>query len=245
MTPDGSIVQDGTHELCVYKADNKKWKNCQQYLGLPSMKAAGANLGHQTALSSSMTTSSGQVQRSFREAVWISTLCCSTKMTQKSGLSCYMVLCLLIFFACLSHSTLPHTHSPPSPHPPTSLSFHFHLFSLPSPSPTTLLTSSLPHPHSYPLLPPLTFSLPSSSTPTLLTHPHPPHPLLPHSPHPLLHPTLLTLSSTLSLLTLSVELLSLLKWRSEPEKLTTTLNKLTLVPGNEIFKVRVHTSLFL
>ena len=35
----------------------------------------------------------------------------------------------------------------------------------------------------------------------------------------------------------SVELLALLKWRTEPEKLKMTLDNLALVPGNEIFKV--------
>jgi hypothetical protein len=78
MTPDGSIVPDGTHELCTYKSDNKKWKNAKQYLTMPSLKTQSlATLGSQAS------TSSAHIQRSSKEAIWISTLCCSTKMTQK------------------------------------------------------------------------------------------------------------------------------------------------------------------
>ena len=84
MNPDGSIIQDGQYELCVYKAEPKKWKNASQYLSLPSKKVDSLQVGHQTVSAANMTTASGQIQRNFRECIWMSTICCSTKLTQKS-----------------------------------------------------------------------------------------------------------------------------------------------------------------
>ena len=92
MNPDGSIIQDGQYELCVYKAEPKKWKNVSQYLSLPSKKAESLQLAHQTASASNITAASGQIQRSYKEGIWMSTICCSTKLTQRSewegGLRC-------------------------------------------------------------------------------------------------------------------------------------------------------------
>ena len=84
MNPDGSIVQDGQYELCVYKFEQKKWKNAAQYLSLPSKKADSHQIGHQTVSAANMTTASGQIQRNFKEGIWMSTICCSTKLTQRS-----------------------------------------------------------------------------------------------------------------------------------------------------------------
>lgn len=110
MNPDGSIIRDGQHELCVYKAEPRKWKNASQYLSLPSKKAESHQVGHQTMSASNMTTASGQIQRNFKETIWMSTICCSTKLTQRSewSSSCDVLILTIALIQC----TYTYIHTP-------------------------------------------------------------------------------------------------------------------------------------
>jgi hypothetical protein len=97
MKDDGAIFPDGLHELFVYKAESKKnWRDPKVYLGLESVKemcVQGAIQGRDKTGARGKTFSTinlegspfaGQsVGRSQREYLFISTLTCSTKLTQK------------------------------------------------------------------------------------------------------------------------------------------------------------------
>ncbi|XP_037091368.1 dedicator of cytokinesis protein 3-like [Pollicipes pollicipes] len=77
MDEEGATVADGSHELCVYKCEDRhKLLNPASYLGLPwhSGMVQGAVGGNQ------------HFGRTGREAVWVHTLLCSTKLTQNIGL---------------------------------------------------------------------------------------------------------------------------------------------------------------
>ncbi|KAJ8941123.1 hypothetical protein NQ318_007705 [Aromia moschata] len=76
MDKDGAAVQDGQHELYIYKCeDPQKLDNCG-YLSLPAF-AKDIEGNHEA---------SGQFSRSHKEIVSIKTLLCSTKLTQNVDL---------------------------------------------------------------------------------------------------------------------------------------------------------------
>lgn len=72
MDKDGAAVQDGQHDLYIYKCEDfQKLENCS-YLTFPSF-AKDYESNHEA---------SGQFSRSHKEIVSIRTLLCSTKLTQ-------------------------------------------------------------------------------------------------------------------------------------------------------------------
>ncbi|KAJ8929040.1 hypothetical protein NQ314_018309 [Rhamnusium bicolor] len=76
MDKDGAAVQDGQHELYIYKCeDSQKLENCG-YLSLPAF-AKDYEGNHEA---------SGQFSRSHKEIISIKTLLCSTKLTQNVDL---------------------------------------------------------------------------------------------------------------------------------------------------------------
>ncbi|CAH1968130.1 unnamed protein product [Acanthoscelides obtectus] len=76
MDKDGAAVQDGQHELYIYKCeDAQKLENCG-YLSLPAF-AKDYEGNHEA---------SGQFSRSHKEGVAVKTLLCSTKLTQNVDL---------------------------------------------------------------------------------------------------------------------------------------------------------------
>lgn len=72
MDKDGAAVQDGQHELYIYKCeDAQKLENCG-YLSLPSY-SKDIEGNHDII---------GQFSRSHKEVIFVKTLLCSTKLTQ-------------------------------------------------------------------------------------------------------------------------------------------------------------------
>ncbi|NXV03625.1 DOCK5 protein, partial [Cettia cetti] len=86
MNADGTTLQDGKHNLIVYKGDNKKMEDARSYLTLPCTKTemeekeapSGKNL-HPLA---NFTPSKDSTKDSFQ----IATVICSTKLTQNVDL---------------------------------------------------------------------------------------------------------------------------------------------------------------
>uniref|UniRef100_A0A8C3BUV3 Dedicator of cytokinesis 5 n=1 Tax=Cairina moschata TaxID=8855 RepID=A0A8C3BUV3_CAIMO len=86
MNADGTTLQDGKHNLIVYKGDNKKMEDAKCYLTLPCTKMemeekeapSGKNLHHLA----NFTPSKDSTKDSFQ----IATLICSTKLTQNVDL---------------------------------------------------------------------------------------------------------------------------------------------------------------
>ncbi|XP_061418833.1 LOW QUALITY PROTEIN: dedicator of cytokinesis protein 4 [Lethenteron reissneri] len=81
MNEDGSTLADATHELYVYKCEEYTDLSAYaNYLGLHSSK------DYQKSVPSPSVLQNGPFQRSQRETFWISTLLCSSKLTQNSVL---------------------------------------------------------------------------------------------------------------------------------------------------------------
>ncbi|XP_072492852.1 dedicator of cytokinesis protein 5 isoform X1 [Notamacropus eugenii] len=85
MNPDGTTLQDGRHNLVVYKGDNKKMEDAKFYLTLPStkieMEDKDFSPGKNTPLSNFTPT-----KDSTKDSFQIATLICSTKLTQNVDL---------------------------------------------------------------------------------------------------------------------------------------------------------------
>ncbi|XP_060697957.1 dedicator of cytokinesis protein 1 isoform X2 [Hemiscyllium ocellatum] len=83
MRYDGTTLRDGEHDLIVYKSDAKKLEDAAPYLNLPATKATLEEKGY---------TMTGKNMHSFgnlaisKDSFQISTLVCSTKLTQNVDL---------------------------------------------------------------------------------------------------------------------------------------------------------------
>jgi len=80
MEPGGATIRDGPHELYIYKCeDRSRLSDPAVYLTLPSGSREAAEGLFQTA-------GSPPFSRSSKEAVFVHTLLCSTKLTQNGKL---------------------------------------------------------------------------------------------------------------------------------------------------------------
>jgi len=76
MEAGGATLRDGTHELYIYKCDDRARLESSSYLQLRGS-------ARDTSVHNSSTSSSaGAFSRSSKESVYIHTLLCSTKLTQ-------------------------------------------------------------------------------------------------------------------------------------------------------------------
>lgn len=80
MEAGGATLRDGTHELYIYKCEDRLRLESSSYLQLPSS-------ARDTSVHiSSSSTSVGTFTRSSKESVYVHTLLCSTKLTQNGKL---------------------------------------------------------------------------------------------------------------------------------------------------------------
>ncbi|XP_024603438.1 dedicator of cytokinesis protein 5 isoform X3 [Neophocaena asiaeorientalis asiaeorientalis] len=83
MNPDGTTLQDGRHDLVLYKGDNKKMEDAKFYLTLPGTKVEM----EEKELQASKTPANFTPNKdSTKDSFQIATLICSTKLTQNVDL---------------------------------------------------------------------------------------------------------------------------------------------------------------
>nr|XP_058927691.1 dedicator of cytokinesis protein 5 isoform X2 [Kogia breviceps] len=83
MNPDGTTLQDGRHDLVLYKGDNKKMEDAKFYLTLPGTKVEM----EEKELQASKTLANFTPNKdSTKDSFQIATLICSTKLTQNVDL---------------------------------------------------------------------------------------------------------------------------------------------------------------
>uniref|UniRef100_A0A672TYM8 Dedicator of cytokinesis 1 n=1 Tax=Strigops habroptila TaxID=2489341 RepID=A0A672TYM8_STRHB len=83
MRYDGTTLRDGEHDLIVYKAEAKKLEDASTYLSLPSTKIELEEKGHSATGKSMQNLGSCTISK---DSFQISTLVCSTKLTQNVDL---------------------------------------------------------------------------------------------------------------------------------------------------------------
>ncbi|XP_064224769.1 dedicator of cytokinesis protein 5 isoform X2 [Aotus nancymaae] len=83
MNPDGTTLQDGRHDLVVYKGDNKKMEDAKLYLTLPGTKMEMEEKELQASKNLVIFMPS---KDSTKDSFQIATLICSTKLTQNVDL---------------------------------------------------------------------------------------------------------------------------------------------------------------
>ncbi|KAM4032257.1 LOW QUALITY PROTEIN: dedicator of cytokinesis protein 1 [Anomaloglossus baeobatrachus] len=83
MRYDGTTLRDGEHDLIVYKAEAKKLEDAATYLGLPATKIELEEKGHSATGKSMQNLGSCTISK---DSFQISTLVCSTKLTQNVDL---------------------------------------------------------------------------------------------------------------------------------------------------------------
>ncbi|KAH0508064.1 Dedicator of cytokinesis protein 1 [Microtus ochrogaster] len=83
MRYDGTTLRDGEHDLIVYKAEAKKLEDAATYLSLPSTKAELEEKGHSATGKGMQSLGSCTISK---DSFQISTLVCSTKLTQNVDL---------------------------------------------------------------------------------------------------------------------------------------------------------------
>uniref|UniRef100_A0ABI7X9B9 Dedicator of cytokinesis 1 n=1 Tax=Felis catus TaxID=9685 RepID=A0ABI7X9B9_FELCA len=83
MRYDGTTLRDGEHDLIVYKAEAKKLEDAATYLSLPSTKAELEEKAHSATGRSMQSLGSCTISK---DSFQISTLVCSTKLTQNVDL---------------------------------------------------------------------------------------------------------------------------------------------------------------
>ncbi|XP_030629626.1 dedicator of cytokinesis protein 1 [Chanos chanos] len=83
MRYDGTTLRDGEHDLIVYKAEAKKFEDSSLYLGLPATKLELEEKGYSATSKSSQSLGNCTISK---DSFQISTLVCSTKLTQNVDL---------------------------------------------------------------------------------------------------------------------------------------------------------------
>ncbi|XP_030168217.1 dedicator of cytokinesis protein 5 isoform X8 [Lynx canadensis] len=83
MNPDGTTLQDGRHNLVVYKGDNKKMEDAKLYLTLPGTKV---EMEEKELQASKTLANFAPTKDSTKDSFQIATLICSTKLTQNVDL---------------------------------------------------------------------------------------------------------------------------------------------------------------
>ncbi|XP_007936972.1 dedicator of cytokinesis protein 5 [Orycteropus afer afer] len=83
MNPDGTTLQDGRHDLVVYKGDNKKMEDAKFYLTLPGTKV---EMEEKELQASKNLANFTPTKDSTKDSFQIATLICSTKLTQNVDL---------------------------------------------------------------------------------------------------------------------------------------------------------------